>query len=59
MEKKYRLVAIIGKSASGKDTIVNKFCEKYKQVHKKISTTTRPPEDGDIKIRSERYGEAI
>ena len=45
MEKKYRLVAIMGKSASGKDTIVNKFCEKHKQVHKTISTTTRPPRD--------------
>lgn len=43
--KKIKLVAFIGKSASGKDTIVNKFCEKYKQVHKKISTTTRPPRD--------------
>ena len=43
--KKIKLVAFIGKSASGKDTIVNKFCEKYKQVHKKISTTTGPPRD--------------
>ena len=32
----YKVVAFIGKSASGKDTIVNKFCEKYTQVHKKI-----------------------
>ena len=43
--KKIKLVAVIGKSASGKDTIVNEFCKTYKGVHKKISTTTRPPRD--------------
>ena len=40
MEKKYRLVAIMGKSASGKDIIMNELCKSFPSLHKKISTTT-------------------
>ncbi len=44
-KSKYRLVAIIGESASGKDTILNSLCCAYPSLNKKVSTTTRPKRD--------------
>lgn len=41
MDKKIKVVAIMGKSASGKDTIQNKVCSRF-SLHKIVSTTTRP-----------------
>lgn len=41
------MIAFIGKSASGKDTIVNMLCQKY-GYHKIVTTTTRPPRPGEI-----------
>lgn len=44
----YRVVAIMGKSASGKDTLLNAICEKFPKLNKKISTTTRPKRDYEV-----------
>lgn len=44
-KKKYKLIAFMGKSGAGKDTVQNAFCSRFPKVHKKISTTTRPPRD--------------
>lgn len=45
MDEKIKIIAVIGKSGSGKDTIVNKLCEKNKRLYRKISSTTRSPRD--------------
>ena len=37
----YKLIALLGKAGSGKDTILNRICESDK-FHKIISCTTRP-----------------
>lgn len=43
-----KLIAVCGKSASGKDTIVNKLIELYpKTFNKKIAYTTRTPRKGE------------
>ena len=47
MKKKYKLVALIGKAATGKDTMLKAFCEKYNSVNKCVSTTTRPKREGE------------
>ena len=44
----YKLVAVIGKSASGKDTIVDILSKKNKNLHKKVSTSTRPARQGEV-----------
>lgn len=41
------LIVVAGKSASGKDTLVNKICEKY-NIPKVLSTTTRPKRKGEV-----------
>lgn len=41
----YNVIAFMGKSGAGKDTILNAVCEKYPNLNKKVSTTTRPPRD--------------
>lgn len=44
---KYKLVAFMGESGAGKDTVQNAFCSKFPQVHKTVSTTTRPPRENE------------
>ena len=39
------IVAIAGKSGSGKDTIAKALCKRYPAIHNIISCTTRPPRD--------------
>ena len=44
-----KLIALVGKAGSGKDTILHKVMEKYpKQFHEIISCTTRPPREGEV-----------
>lgn len=47
-DSKYKVIALMGKSASGKDTILNKIVEQYPNVHKIISSTTRPKRDYEV-----------
>lgn len=43
-----KLIAIVGKSGSGKDTIYKKVVNQNTQFHKVIHITTRPKRDGEI-----------
>lgn len=43
-----KIIALFGKSASGKDTIQNYMCKNYKDTHKIISYTTRPPRINEV-----------
>ena len=47
---KYKLIAICGKSAVGKDTMLQGMIEALsdEKVHEVISHTTRPPREGEI-----------
>ena len=42
------IIALFGKSASGKDSIQNFICKNYKHTHKIISCTTRPPRINEV-----------
>lgn len=45
---KYKIIAICGKSASGKDTLLQEIKRNYKKVHEIVSCTTRPPRDYEV-----------
>ena len=45
---KYRIIAICGKSASGKDTLLRRIIINNPEVHKIIGCTTRPPREGEM-----------
>lgn len=45
MSNKYKIVAIIGASASGKDTVLNLIANNYPSLNKIVRTTTRPKRD--------------
>ena len=46
---KYRIIAICGKSAAGKDTMLQGMLEAMgDSVHEVISHTTRPPREGEV-----------
>lgn len=43
-----KIVALIGKAGSGKDTIMRRIIEQYpNQFHEIVSCTTRPPREGE------------
>jgi guanylate kinase len=47
--KKYKIIALFGKSASGKDTIQKWIVSHYPTITKGIvSCTTRPPREGEV-----------
>ncbi len=45
---RYKIIVFMGKSGAGKDTIQNAFCDKFQEVHKIVSTTTRPPRQNEV-----------
>ena len=45
---KYRIIAICGKSAAGKDTLLHEIIKNNPEVHEIISCTTRPPREGEV-----------
>ena len=45
---KYRVIAICGKSASGKDTLLQRIMHQNPEVHEIISCTTRPSREGEV-----------
>ena len=45
---KYKVIAICGKSASGKDTLLRYTIINYMWLHKIINCTTRPPRENEI-----------
>ena len=44
---KYKIIALYGKSASGKDTFLKVALSYFKNFHKIINSTTRPPREGE------------
>ena len=49
MNKKYKVIAICGKSAAGKDTLLQTMLSVLgDEVHEIISHTTRPPREGEV-----------
>ena len=45
----YNMVCICGKAASGKDTILKTILEEYPDIFcRNLSTTTRPPREGEV-----------
>ena len=45
---KYKVIAICGKSASGKDTLLRYTIMNYMWLHKIINCTTRPPREHEV-----------
>ena len=45
---KYKIIAIIGKAGSGKDTILKKLTNSNLAFHEIVSCTTRPPREGEV-----------
>ena len=47
--KKYKIIALVGKSGAGKDTILQEVVKAAPEVfHEIISCTTRPPRENEI-----------
>jgi guanylate kinase len=44
---KYKIIAICGKSAAGKDTFLHEIIKQNPEVHEVVSCTTRPPREGE------------
>ena len=47
-KKKYKIISLIGKAGSGKDTILNWVVSRRPDLHKIITFTTRPPRNNEI-----------
>lgn len=46
--KKYQIIALMGKAGAGKDSVQNATCKAHPNVfHKIVSCTTRPPREGE------------
>ena len=49
MQTKIKVIAICGKSAAGKDTLLQEILKLNRpDVHEIISCTTRPPREGEV-----------
>lgn len=62
---KYKIIAIMGASGSGKDTILRDVVAACPQLHEIISFTTRPPRENEVNgvnyyfISGEQFGEKV
>lgn len=45
---KYKIIAICGKSAAGKDSLLQEIMRTNPEVHEIVSCTTRPPREGEV-----------
>ena len=48
METKTKIIAIVGKSGSGKDTLCNGLCARYKGFNKIVQNSTRPKRSYEV-----------
>lgn len=44
----YKIIALIGKSGAGKDTILHEVVKECPQAHEIVSCTSRPPREGEV-----------
>ena len=45
---KYKIIALIGESGSGKDAMLKEFMSQYPECHKIVTSTSRPPRENEI-----------
>ena len=55
MSKKYKILALMGPSCSGKDTVLNWMVSNLPNLHKIIPTTTRPKRDYEIEDKDYHF----
>ncbi len=44
----YKLIVLMGKAGSGKDTILREVVKQNPDIHEVVSCTTRPPREGEV-----------
>lgn len=61
----YKIIALIGKAGSGKDTIMHRVLERNPNLHEIVSCTTRPRREGEVEgvnyfyLTPEQFGDKI
>lgn len=61
----YKIIALIGKAGSGKDTMMRKVLEKNPNLHEIVSCTTRPRREGEVEgvnyfyLTPEQFGDKV
>ena len=61
----YKLIMLIDKAGSGKDTILREVVKQSPYVHEIVSCTTRPPRDGEVDginyhfLTGEQFGKKV
>ena len=61
----YKIIALIGKAGSGKDTMMHKVLERNPNLHEIVSCTTRPRREGEVEgvnyfyLTPEQFGDKV
>lgn len=61
----YKIIALIGKAGSGKDTMMHKILERNPNLHEIVSCTTRPRREGEVEgvnyfyLTPEQFGDKV
>lgn len=61
----YKIIVLIGKAGSGKDSLMQGVLQKNPNLHEIVSFTTRPPRDGEVNgvnyhfISGEEFGDKV
>lgn len=61
----YKIIALIGKAGSGKDTIMHRVLERNPNLHEIVSCTTRPRREGEVEgvnyfyLTPEQFGDKV
>ena len=61
----YKIIALIGKAGSGKDTMMHKVLERNLNLHEIVSCTTRPRREGEVEginyfyLTPEQFGDKV
>ena len=61
----YKLIMLVGKAGSGKDTILREVVKQSPYVHEIVSCTTRPPREGEVDginyhfLTGEQFGKKV
>lgn len=61
----YKIIALMGKAGSGKDTMMHKLIEANPNLHEVVSCTTRPRREGEVEgvnyfyLTPEQFGDKV